>query len=110
MIQSTRLAKAAYWAAGELSRVKTYQRIYEWKNPQEFQEAVFGEALPELDMQPVGRIWLPCRLSMKLLGLSQDLDHKHWDHWALEHRLCEDGQNCNDCGGHIDPPYEMRCE
>lgn len=106
MIQSTRLAKAAYWAAGELSRVKTYQRTYTWENPDVFLEAKAGEPLPELDMRPAGRIWLPCGLSMKLLSLSQDLDHKHWDHWALEHSLCEGGQTCNDCNGHIDPPQE----
>lgn len=102
MIQSTLLAKAAYWLAGQLSRIKTNQMTYEWVNPQEFMEAEVGEDLPEMDMKEAGKIKLPCRLSMKLLNWSQDLDHKHWDHWALQHTLCE-GTACADCKGHVDP-------
>ena len=105
MIQSTRLAKAAYWLAGELSRVKTYRQTWTWVNPQ-ILEGDPNEPLPELDMRKAGRMWLPCATSMKMLVLSQRLDHKHWDHWALEHSLCEEGLPCRDCGGHVDPPYE----
>lgn len=105
MIQSTRLAKAAYWLAGELSQIKTYQRVWESDDPS-WLVSEPGEPLPELKMVPAGRIWLPCRLSMKMLGWSCDLDTKHWDHWALEHSRCKEGLPCPDCGGHIDPPQE----
>lgn len=104
MIQSTKLAKGAYWLTGELSRIKTYQRVYEAADPRMF-SAEPGEALPELKMRKAGRIWLPCTLSLKLLMLSENLDRKHWEHWALEHSLCPAGLPCHDCGGHIDPPY-----
>ena len=106
MIQSTRLAKAAYWLAGELSRIKPYQRTYAWENPDEWLTAVPDEELPEMKLVKAGRIWLPCNLSLRMLVLSEKLDVEHWDHWALEHSLCEDGLPCHDCGGHIDPPFE----
>ena len=105
MIQSTRLAKFAYWLAGELSRVKTYRQTYTWKNPEAMFTAEPGEELPEIETVKAGRLWLPCALSMKMLVLSEKLDVEHWDHWALEHSLCEEGLPCRDCGGHIDPPY-----
>jgi hypothetical protein len=107
MIQNTRLAKICYWLAGELSRVKTWQQTYTWENCDKFFEhdpETDGPELPELDMKKAGRLWLPCRLSMRLLGLSEDLDYKHWEHWALEHSLCDEGLPCHDCGGHVDPP------
>jgi hypothetical protein len=110
VIQSTRLAKAAYWLAGELSRVKTYQQTYSWKNPEAMFTAEPGESLPEIEMVKAGRLWLPCALSMKLLVLSEKLDVEHRDHWALEHSLCEEGLPCRDCGGHIDPPHEEEGE
>lgn len=106
MIQNTKLAKFVYFLSGELTRIKTYRQTWTWENPEVFMEAEAGEALPELDMRKAGRIWMPCRLSMTLLVLSNNLDVKHWDHWALEHMNCEDGQICNDCGGHVDPPFE----
>lgn len=107
MIQSTRLAKAAYWLAGELSRVKTYRQTYRFANQVEWSSAVAGDGpLPEMEMEKAGRLWLPCTLSMKMLTLSLALDHEHWDHWALEHSLCEEGLPCHDCDGHIDPPVE----
>lgn len=106
MIQSTRLAKISYWLAGELTRIKTKQQTWSWENPQEMFESDPNKPLPEMKMVKAGRVWLPCRFSLILLGLSEDLDYKHWDHWALEHRLCEDGHTCPDCGGHVDPPWE----
>lgn len=107
MIQNTRLAKAVYWLAGELSRVKTYRQTYQWTNQGEWREAVGGEGpLPEMETEKAGRLWMPCGLSMKLLGLSESLDYKHWEHWALEHSLCDEGSRCYVCGGHIDPVYE----
>jgi len=73
MIQSRRLAKAVYWAAGHLSRIKTYRRMYE------------VVSFTPVVTKPVGRRWLSCELSMTLLKLSMRLDWDHWDHWALDH-------------------------
>jgi hypothetical protein len=106
LIQSTRLAKIAYWLSGQLTRIKTNQMTYEWVNPQEWMDSIAGEELPELDMRPAGKSKLPCRLSMKMLQWSDDLDYKHWDHWALDHTNCNEGYTCTQCGGHIDPPQE----
>ncbi len=103
MIQSTWLAKAAYWLGGELSRIQTNQQTYELVNPQVFVDAALDGSLPEIETRPAGKMKLPCGLSVKLLSWSQDLDRKHWDHWALQHMECE-GTVCSDCNGHIDPP------
>lgn len=102
MIQSTLLAKGAYWLAGQLSRIKTSQMTWEWVNPEEVFATPDDEPLPEFDMREAGKMKLPHPWGLKLLSLSQRLDEKHWDHWALEHSLCE-GTVCASCKGHVDP-------
>jgi hypothetical protein len=105
VIQSTRLAKIAYWLAGEFFQIKTYRQTYKFEND-DWLTALPGDKLPEMKTVKAGRMWLPCALSTKFLVLSERLDPKHWDHWALEHSLCEEGLRCHDCKGYIDPPYE----
>lgn len=100
MNRRTTVAKVAYWLAGELRRVKTYQRFYEFKTfPPE------GDKLPELEH--VGRHWFRCQWSVNLLLWSMHHDPEHWDHWALQHDECEHrGRTpvpCPECEGTICP-------
>jgi len=81
----TAIARAVFRCAGWLSCVKTWQRTYELAdNPRGF--------------RCVGRRWLSCAASIRLLGLSERIDPRHWEHWALVHDDCE-SVSCPDCGG-----------
>lgn len=60
------LAKGAYWLAVKLARIKTPQRTY------------------TLDGTFARTMWLPCKLSMKLIHLAMRLDWDHFDHWTCE--------------------------
>lgn len=87
-IESTRLAKAAFWLAGPAGRVKTYQRYWTI----EFDKAAeYG-----FRMVPGGRHW-HSGLRSRLLRLSIHLDPAHWDHWALVHDRCSPDL-CPTCG------------
>lgn len=80
-----RASKALFRGAGYLSRVKTLHRMYDWKGSDE--PAEFA-----------GWRWSACNPSMRLLGLSMQLDWDHWDHWACRHDDCG-GLPCSECGG-----------
>jgi len=82
------LARTAYWLAGQLSRIRTPQRFYTWHGPDD-------------DFSFAGWRWSYCGLSMKLLGLSQQLDWDHWDHWATVPGDCDTA--CAECGGNARP-------
>jgi hypothetical protein len=60
-----------------------------WDNP---------EVPPVFERQP--RRWESCRTTWRLVDLSQDIDPRHWDHWALQHNDC-DPMPCLECGGEI---------
>ena len=99
MIQSTALAKAAFWLSGKTRRIKLYQRWYrlEWDDPDDEPRMEFG-----------GWHWHPV-VSNRLLRLSMWLDREHWDHWALVHEHCAPPTTCLHCGGLLcgwapDPP------
>lgn len=80
------IARKIFRCAGWLSYVKTWQRTYDVlsENPYKFRR--------------VGRTWLSCTASIKLLELSERLDPHHWEHWALVHDECHP-ISCLDCGG-----------
>lgn len=84
----TRAAMLVYWAAGVLSRVRTWQRVYEVATHE------------PLTVRRLPRRWASCATSTRLLVLSTRLDPTHWDHWALQHNDCEP-RPCTVCGGHI---------
>lgn len=91
----TAFAKAAYRLAGELSRVKTYQRFW-------FLDLDGDELLRK---RHDGRHWAPCALSMRLLEWSENIDPQHWGHWALVHDD-EPATKCEGCGGYVCTPKE----
>lgn len=84
----TRTAKAVYWLAGKLSRIKTERMTYKLVS------------CDPVEFEPAGKSKGSCKLSMDLLVWSQHLDWDHWDHWALQHADCE-GERCPRCGGII---------
>lgn len=96
MIQSTLLAKAAYRLAGYLMVIKTPRKTFSLEFTGEGDDIDFVST-------PAGRMWLPCQTGVKMLQLSQKLDHNHWDHWALEHNDCG-WLYCNECHGRICGP------
>jgi hypothetical protein len=55
----------------------------------------------EPGMDYVGRRWVQCVLSVRLLELAEGLDAAHFDHWALIHDG-HPGCLCLECGGWID--------
>ena len=82
----TTAAKAIFWCAGQLSHVKTWQRTYEWVSDR------------PITFRPTGRIWSSCTASHRLMELSERIDLRHWEHWALVHDEC-DARPCQGCGG-----------
>lgn len=80
------LAKALYWASGIVAKIKTRQTMYKMVSVDPFVTEV------------AGRHWQACRLSMKMLKWSCQLDMEHWDHWACRHDKC-DATYCAMCGG-----------
>jgi len=88
-----RIAKIAYWISGKLSRIQTARPVYRLDEITED---------GKIRSSPAGKRKMPCRLSMKMLGLSMRLDREHWDHWALKHDECN-GSRCGKCNGIIDP-------
>ncbi len=91
-----RLAKLIYRLSGKLMRIKTWQRVYGWRGPD---EDGFDYA---------GRRWLPCVIGLRLLELSEDMDREHWEHWALDGRG-HPGHLCIRCSGWVitHPPGEL---
>lgn len=99
-IARIRTAKLVYALAGWLAPIKTYQRTYEWTGS--FDEQNDDDVIWEpKEWEYVGRAWLPCRASLRLLAWSQQLDTVHFNHWALEHLPGEQctGTECRTCGG-----------
>lgn len=82
----TIIAKAVLWCASQLSRMKTWQRTYEWV------------ADRPVTFRPAGRIWSSCVASHRLMELSARIDPRHWEHWALVHDECQ-ASPCHACGG-----------
>lgn len=86
-----RTAKAAFYCGSWLIRIKILRRTYQfngWDKPFTF----------------AGWQWRPCNPSMRLVGLSMQLDWDHWDHWACLHEHCA-GEPCAECGG-VDCPHD----
>lgn len=90
------VAQRLYWCAGKLAKIKTRRRTYRL-------DPVALDAGEIRDDGTVRWRWLPCRASMKVLGLSMQLDWSCWDHWALNHEGHET-VTCTECG------YEMCVE
>jgi hypothetical protein len=105
MNRRTVTAKAAYWLAGQLSRVKTYQRFYEFEGFLENENEDGTYVLPE--PRDAGRRWFQCQWSTNLMLWSSHHDPDHWDHWALDHTTCEHENReivrCESCGGWVCP-------
>lgn len=89
-----RLAKALFRGSGWLGRIKTPQRVYKWNSDR---DAGFEYA---------GRVWLGCRLHVRMLEKSMKLDPHCWDHWALVHDDC-DPVPCVACGGCSSEPRDF---
>lgn len=84
-------AKALHRVAGQLARIKTWQRTYQmtWDSPD-----------VEPVHRPTGRVWLPCGLAFRVMGIAMNLDWDHWDHWAARHdEHCLNPRPCPECGG-----------
>lgn len=97
MIQNTRLAKSVYWLSGKTSKIKAYKQTYRLANEDEWMAA---EGNMEMMFEPNGRRWGSISLTWKLLDLAVSLDHKHFDHWGLDHNRCN-ASLCDECGGFI---------
>lgn len=94
MIQSTRLAKVVYWLSGMASYIKWPTKLYEIND--------VTDDLDNMFTRVVGRSWMSCSLTWRMLGWAQSLDRKHFDHWALDHSDCQtfyhlDLYFCPDC-------------
>lgn len=87
----TQLAKLLITLGGQLSRIRTPQRIYQVEWDQESDN---------YDFTYQGRRWMPCSWGTKLLVSAWHIDPEHFDHWGLEHDTCSDGK-CEDCGGDL---------
>lgn len=92
-----KLARLVYGTGGLMSRVKTPRMTYKWEPDKPFDRA----------LSRAGRVWLPCKTSIRLIRLSVRLDPDHWDHWALDHDECVSGYGCGVCGGHVHPPVDF---
>lgn len=89
-------AKTLYHIGGKLSKIKTPRMTYRLTTDLALLDS--DEDIPELEFEKAGRSWLPCRLSMKLLGWAIHIDPVHFDHWALVHDVCV-GHYCMECKG-----------
>lgn len=90
-----RLAKAVFALGGKLQRIKTWHRLYRFDWPDKSSKPTFTR---------IKGGWLPWQLSTKMRVVwSERLDPHHWEHWALVHEDCRDGDPCPVCGGWIDP-------
>jgi hypothetical protein len=85
----TGTAKTIFWCAGLLSRVRTPQRVYATHWPSPTSPPIFTS---------LGWHWSSCRISMRLLTLSEQIDPGHWEHWAIDHSGCP-SVPCPSCGG-----------
>ncbi len=91
--QSTLVAKALYAVGGLLSRIQVPTRMYEW-------DPETGE-FTRLAWQ-----WFSWSVGYRIaLDWSPEWDHKHWDHWALDHANCG-GTYCIGCKGRVCGHYE----
>lgn len=94
--QSTRLAKAVYWLAGQLSRIRTPSHLYELRgSPNELGEY---EDMDDMFIRRPGWVWSSWSGALKLIFVANRLDWVHFDHWALDHSRCEPTP-CEKCGG-----------
>lgn len=83
-----RIAKWLYVLAGCLMQVKTPQRTYSWRGPDEH------------GFDFAGWHWLPSVTGLRLLEMSESMDPEHWDHWALDGRG-NPGHLCIRCRGWV---------
>jgi hypothetical protein len=86
-----RLARWLLTASGWLACIRTPQRMYGLPGPAE-------DGGP---LEYVGRRWIQCAASVRLLELAEEMDAEHFGHWALIHDGC-DGRLCLTCGGWVD--------
>lgn len=89
----TPVAKFVFGMGAVLLHVKTYQPMYElsWRGKGEDEDPAFVS---------VGKSWQSIDWSWDLLELSERLDPRHWEHWALDHADCElECPPCGWCGG-----------
>lgn len=100
----TCVAKLLMATAGVLSYVKTPQRIYEWMGVPDA-DATDEEWVKAHHFEYLGHAWLPCHLTVRLTVWAEDLDRRHFKHWALEPLPVGThvSVTCDECGGRIYP-------
>lgn len=90
----TALAKAVFWLADKLERVKTPRRTHRmiWDG----RDGAPRVGDPEW-------VWMPCRASLWLFEVAERIDPEHFGHWGIDHVRnggCRTTP-CPDCGGLI---------
>jgi hypothetical protein len=100
-------ARAVFWLAGKLSRIKTPQRMYRvvWDD-----HLATEERPHPFHTVPTKRRWVMCRTSQRALSMAMSLAWDHWNHFALEHDGCPQCHPCPDwrcrgvvCDGREEP-------
>lgn len=89
-----RTAKNLYWVSGQLCRIKTYSKMYEWV-------VTDDDDVTDLNFRYIGRKWISWHFSFTVMRWSERLDPKHWDHWALVHDETCEWCTCAVCSGTI---------